>query len=157
MNLDDLPLEDLAAILDHAFERYFSSVGLFGTPDTCMAMVDRLSQLGVDEIACLIDFGIAADDVLAGLTELDELRSRWVHCAEIDTEDYGLAAQIRRHQVTHMQCTPSLLGLLLLDEDTADATGTLRQLLVGGEALSDALVERLRPHFPGMLRNMYGP
>ena len=50
--------------MDHAFERYFGTAGLFGTPESCLATVDRLRGLGVDEIACLIDFGVDDDAVL---------------------------------------------------------------------------------------------
>src|SRR6185503_9411380 len=158
MNLDDLSAEDMNAILDHAFERYFASAGLFGTPESCLATVDRLRDLGVDEIACLIDFGVDTDSVLASLPHLDELRRRSEPDAASDeTEDYTITAQIRRHGVTHLQCTPSLLGALVMDGEAADAIGTLKMLLVGGEPLPTALVERLRPQFPGTLRNMYGP
>jgi len=159
MDLDDLPPEDMNALLDHAFERYFATAGLFGTPDSCLATVDRLRNLGVDEIACLIDFGVDADAVLASLPQLDELRRRSTPAAadEHDSEDYTIAAQIRRHGVTHLQCTPSLLGALVMDADAVDAIGTLNTLLVGGEPLPAALVERLRPRFPASLRNMYGP
>ena len=37
---------------------------LFGTPQRCLALVDKFKGAGVDEIACLIDFGIATDTVL---------------------------------------------------------------------------------------------
>ncbi len=69
---------DFDALAEHAFDRYFESSGLFGTPESCMPMVERLRQIGVTELACLIDFGIAADTVLAGLPWLDELRRRWL-------------------------------------------------------------------------------
>jgi natural product biosynthesis luciferase-like monooxygenase protein len=159
MNLDELSKEDMDAILDHAFERYFATAGLFGTPESCIATVDRLRDLGVDEIACLIDFGVDSDSVLESLPQLDELRRRSLVDAEgaDETEDYAIAAQIRRHKVTHLQCTPSLLGALAMDDDAAAAIGTLKMLMVGGEALPTALVERLRPQFPESLRNMYGP
>jgi natural product biosynthesis luciferase-like monooxygenase protein len=159
MNLDDLSPEDMNALLDHAFERYFHTAGLFGTPDSCVEKVDRLRELGVDEIACLIDFGVDTASVLDNLPQLDELRRR-CHAPQTgaeEGEDYTIAAQIRRHGVTHLQCTPSLLGALAMDEDAARAIGTLAMLLVGGEALPTALVERLRPQFPASLRNMYGP
>ncbi|HEY0494122.1 MAG TPA: hypothetical protein VGD48_00170, partial [Kutzneria sp.] len=73
-NLDDLEPDDIAAIMDHAFERYVGSAGLFGTPESCLARVDHLRDLGVDEIACLIDFGVAPDVVLKSLHHLAELR-----------------------------------------------------------------------------------
>ena len=74
MNLADLEPEELDVIMEHAFERYFKTAGLFGSPTSCMATIEKLKQFGVDEIACLIDFGVAADDVLASLPYLDELR-----------------------------------------------------------------------------------
>ncbi|HVT17365.1 MAG TPA: amino acid adenylation domain-containing protein [Thermoanaerobaculia bacterium] len=68
--------DDMEALLDHAGERYFASGSLFGTPDVCAQMIDRLAAVGVDEIGCLIDFGPAADAVLASLRLLDTLRLR---------------------------------------------------------------------------------
>ena len=162
MNLDDLPQEDMDALLDHAFERYFASAGLFGTPESCAATVDRLRGMGVDEIACLIDFGVDPEDVIANLPNLDRLRQATSAATGADTredDDYGIAAQIRRHRVTHLQCTPSLLGILATDEDALGALRSVRMVLVGGEALPAALVDRLRVQggFGGSLRNMYGP
>jgi len=63
-----------------AFERYFSTHGLFGTPQTALPTVQRFSAAGVTEIACLVDFGVPADRVLAGLTHLDQLRAAAVSC-----------------------------------------------------------------------------
>src|SRR5262249_7775887 len=50
---------DLEAVLDFAFERYFATSGLFGTPGSCEPLIARLKAIGVDEVACLIDFGVA--------------------------------------------------------------------------------------------------
>jgi acyl-CoA synthetase (AMP-forming)/AMP-acid ligase II/precorrin-6B methylase 2/acyl carrier protein len=160
MNLDDLSKDDMDALLDHAFERYYASAGLFGTPEGCLATVDRLREMGVDEIACLIDFGVDTDTVLANLASLDELRrmsNAGVAHGDGEAEDYAIGAQIRRHAVTHMQCTPSLAGMLASDDDTLQALQSLRGLLVGGEALPPALVERLRTAYRGTIHNMYGP
>lgn len=65
---------DVDFLVARAVERYFDTGGLFGTVRDGVATVQRLSALGVDEIACLIDFGVAPDTVLAGLGYLDELR-----------------------------------------------------------------------------------
>ena len=64
-------LEDL---LDVACERYLDGVSLVGTPAECAARLDRLAALGVDEIACLIDFLPDRRAVLASLQLLAELR-----------------------------------------------------------------------------------
>ncbi|MFA5531185.1 MAG: hypothetical protein WDA11_11020 [Thiohalomonadaceae bacterium] len=51
---------DVDALLEHAVARYYETSGLFGTLERCEAMVERCKAIGVDEIACLIDFGMAA-------------------------------------------------------------------------------------------------
>jgi alkanesulfonate monooxygenase SsuD/methylene tetrahydromethanopterin reductase-like flavin-dependent oxidoreductase (luciferase family) len=51
------------------------SSGLFGTPERCLAQLARLRAIDVDEIACLIDFGVPADEVLASLPLLDQVRA----------------------------------------------------------------------------------
>ena len=159
MNLADLDAEELDVIMEHAFERYFKTAGLFGSPTSCLATIDKLKQFGVDEIACLIDFGVSTDDVLASLPYLDELR-RLANptVAQISTEpDLDIPSQIRRHGVSHLQATPSLASMLVSDEGSLDALSSLRMLLLGGEPLPRTLLERLRKSYQGDIRNMYGP
>ncbi len=156
----ELTSEEEDALMAHAFERYFETHGLFGTPESCLAMIDGLKDIGVDEIACLVDFGVASDTVLANLDSLNRLRELSAGGAELEEQtDYGsIAAQIRRHGVTHLQCTPSLARMLLEDPDAVDALGSLRRLMVGGEALPAALAEPLSRRLAGgALLNMYGP
>lgn len=57
-----------------AFQRYYRTASLIGTPTSCMKMVERLKAIGVDEVACLIDFGIDVDSVLESLEHLAVLR-----------------------------------------------------------------------------------
>ncbi|HEX2271623.1 MAG TPA: MupA/Atu3671 family FMN-dependent luciferase-like monooxygenase, partial [Pyrinomonadaceae bacterium] len=152
---DKLTADDLEALLVHAFDRYYQTSGLFGTPETCMQMIDRLKLAGVDEVACLIDFGVDVDSVISNLTYLDQLRKR----SQIKKEqgDYSLSAQLKKHGVTHMQCTPSLARLLLLDSSTSGAVTNLRHLLLGGEAVPAELVAELQRLTSAQVRNMYGP
>jgi len=70
--LDDALFNEL---LDLAFERYFTSVGLFGSVAQAATVVERVREIGVDEIAALIDFGIPATNVLDSLGHLAELRT----------------------------------------------------------------------------------
>jgi len=69
-----LSADDVRDALEFSFERYYATSSLMGTTDTCLAMTDRLRAMGVDEVACLIDFGVDPDTVLAALPLLDELR-----------------------------------------------------------------------------------
>jgi natural product biosynthesis luciferase-like monooxygenase protein len=71
---DDLKPKERERLLQHAFERYFQTSALFGTQQTCAAFATSLQEAGVDEIACLIDFGIDLDTTIRGLHELDLLR-----------------------------------------------------------------------------------
>lgn len=57
-----------------AFERYYRTSSLIGTPSSCMKMIERLKAIGVDEVACLIDFGVDVDSVLDSLEHLVVLR-----------------------------------------------------------------------------------
>jgi natural product biosynthesis luciferase-like monooxygenase protein len=62
------------AMVERSFERYFDEGGLLGTVEKAAGVVERVRKTDVDEIACLIDFGVAGDKVLAGLDLLDALR-----------------------------------------------------------------------------------
>jgi len=157
-DLDELTPEEMGAIMDHAFERYFSTAGLFGTPRSCLATVDKLKALGVDEIACLVDFGVPTDVVLDNLRHLDELRSLAnAEATQPADEDYSIPAQVVRHRVTHLQCTPTLAGLVVGEPGGLEALASLDALLLGGEALPATLANRLRPVVRGRILNMYGP
>lgn len=59
--------------LDVAYERYARGNALFGTPESCRPFVQVLHDIGVDEIACLIDFGVAPQDVMTSLEHLQRL------------------------------------------------------------------------------------
>ncbi|HEU5229913.1 MAG TPA: MupA/Atu3671 family FMN-dependent luciferase-like monooxygenase [Ktedonobacteraceae bacterium] len=145
--------DDMNALLSHAFDRYYETSGLLGSPRACLAMVERLEAIGVDEVACLIDFGVDVDAVLESLHELDAVKRR---SHERRRNFYTLSEQIQRHHVTHLQCTPSLASMLL-DENAPTIFGGIHTLLLGGEALPLSLAGRVRKLFGGAFYNMYGP
>ena len=151
----DFTESDMQELLARAFDRYFETSGLFGTPAACLRIVKRLKAVGVDEVACLIDFGIDFTSVMHGLRHLDLVRERSQRSDA--RRDYSLPALIKRHQVTHLQCTPSLARMLLLNPQAKEALGSLRVLLVGGEAFPLPLAEELAGVVAGRTLNMYGP
>ncbi|MFF1297230.1 MULTISPECIES: LLM class flavin-dependent oxidoreductase [unclassified Streptomyces] len=75
-DVNRLPETDKDFLVANAFERYFTTGGLFGTVEDGVETVRRLAAAGVDEIACLIDFGVAQDEVLRSLHHLAELNRR---------------------------------------------------------------------------------
>lgn len=68
---------DKEALMAAAFEKYFEASTLMGTQAKCARLIDALAGIGVDEVACLIDFGVDAASVLDSLTRLDELRAHY--------------------------------------------------------------------------------
>lgn len=162
LDLGGLSGEEMDAILDFAFERYFNDSGMFGTVEDGLSRAEELRAIGVDEVACLIDYGVAPETVLEGLKPLAEVLARANPVVEEAAasempEDMSIAAQIRRHGVTHLQCTPSMAQMLLLDEATAEALSGVRHLMLGGEALPGSLVNTLRGVTDARIQNMYGP
>ena len=68
---------DRDAIMNAAFELYFETNTLMGTPAKCSRVIEQLLAAGVDEVACLVDFGVEADAVLGDLQHLNELREHY--------------------------------------------------------------------------------
>ena len=66
--------QHLDALVAFAFERYYRTASLIGTPEKCLAMIKHLQNIGVDEVACFIDFGLDVDTVLEGLHSLNALK-----------------------------------------------------------------------------------
>jgi acyl-CoA synthetase (AMP-forming)/AMP-acid ligase II/acyl carrier protein len=130
---------------------------LFGTAEQCMTMVGRVEEADVDEIACLIDFGIKTDVVLEHLPYLNELRIMAQRTDAGADADYSLPALFTRHKVTHFQCTPSMATMLAADVAAQPGLAALRQMMVGGEAFPPELARSLRGLVKGKITNMYGP
>ena len=179
-SLDGLAADELDAVLEHAFQRYYETSGLFGTPDQCLQRVAAVAAVGVDEIACLLDFGIDAQTVLDHLPRLNEVKNRSQASSQDrptveepdpargdsrggavpEIADDSIPANVRRHRVTHLQCTPSQARMLVADSATRRVLPMLRHLMVGGEAFPPALARDLRDLLGpsgGRVTNMYGP
>jgi hypothetical protein len=65
----------------YGFDRYFNTAALFGTRESCLGLLNRLAEIGVDEIACLIDFGVDVESALGSLRHLSALKD--LHGQEI--------------------------------------------------------------------------
>ena len=156
IDLAALSAEENEAILDFAFQRYFDESGLFGTVGDALDRVEALKAIGVGEVACLVDYGIAPEVVLEGLKPLAEV-VRLANQGGPAPDDFSIAAQIHRHGVTHLQCTPSMARMILMDDECRRALAGVRTMMVGGEALPGALAAELKAAGVARLLNMYGP
>jgi amino acid adenylation domain-containing protein/natural product biosynthesis luciferase-like monooxygenase protein len=70
-NIDEL-LDHDKNIAEFAFERYTRTASFIGTPEACLPVANQLQGIGVDEIACLIDW-VDAENALKSLPYLKQL------------------------------------------------------------------------------------
>jgi natural product biosynthesis luciferase-like monooxygenase protein len=156
MESQALTAEDMDALLEHAFARYYNGSALFGSQARCLAMVEQLRDIGVDDLACLIDFGVDHELALAHLQDLKQLMTA-AQAPVAAPPQACVASDVLALGITHLQCTPSMAAMLVADGRGRQALSRLQALLVGGEALPLALARQLRALVPGQLLNMYGP
>ncbi|MDS9466348.1 LLM class flavin-dependent oxidoreductase [Paracoccus sp. MBLB3053] len=158
IDLGTLSEEELDGILEFAFLRYFEDSGLFGSLQDGIDRIEQLKTIGVGEVACLIDYGIAPDQVQGFFPLLAQLKTEVNPQAdEPEPGDFSIAAQIRRWKVTHLQCTPSMARILVSDPQVASSMAALKCVMVGGEALPPALLADIRKMTHARVLNMYGP
>ena len=153
---EELSPEDLDQLLDHAFERYYMTSGLFGTPESAKDIVRQLTAIGVDEIGCLIDFGVDTDIALENLPNIKALMNALEAEGGVGRKA-SVAEEIVEKDITHLQCTPSMASMLAADEPGQRALSHLDVLMVGGEALPLDLARDLRSATDARFFNMYGP
>ena len=72
--LGALSPEERVRVLDYAFDRYYRTAALFGTPETCRPLLASLEEAGVQEVACLIDFSMPHEETLESLRRVATLR-----------------------------------------------------------------------------------
>jgi natural product biosynthesis luciferase-like monooxygenase protein/amino acid adenylation domain-containing protein len=74
VDFERLKEEDREFLLASAYKRYVETSALIGTPESCCQIIDHLQSVGVDEVACFIDFGVDEQTVLANLPHLQTLK-----------------------------------------------------------------------------------
>ncbi len=68
--------EEIDKIVEHSVQHQRRNSALFGDVEHCHATVQRLRAVGVDEIACLVDFGISQSEMRDTLPFVRELKDR---------------------------------------------------------------------------------
>jgi natural product biosynthesis luciferase-like monooxygenase protein len=162
VDIDALSDADMHQLVEFLYERFEGTRALLGTPEGCLDMTMRLRAAGVDEVACLLDFGPGRNAILDHLPQLEALRD--LHVAASASEGPVLrAAPIRvRAAADHVAPLPvldrtALLALCPVAASPADFYGGLsaRGVDITGSlqvlreiALGDgcALVRLPRPH-----------
>ncbi|HDY86438.1 MAG TPA: LLM class flavin-dependent oxidoreductase, partial [Methylophaga sp.] len=149
-------------IIDIAFERLSETSALFGTADSCQELLHSVHEIGVTEIASLIDFGVATEHVMSSLEKLKQAQDKHVsHCQLVNllqSAEYESELElIEKHAVTHVQMTPSQAKILYKQYEQGKYNLKVTDWLLGGEMLPSGLVKQLTGINQSRCHNMYGP
>lgn len=71
----DIPTDLMEELLDITFEKYYSTASLVGTIDKCKLFLKKIKEVGVTEVACLIDFGVEPSIVMSHLDFIQKLKN----------------------------------------------------------------------------------
>lgn len=155
LNFEEMSPKDMDDLLAFAFERYFETSALFGTVKSCESMIEKLKSVGVNEVACLIDFGVENQAALASLNYVTALKR-----AEKQPQrraPRSVAELAKAYQPTLMQCTPAVMRIVSASTDGLAALRSLRALMLGGDSLPPSLAREIKETVGCRLVNMYGP
>ncbi len=83
VDVSRLTEHQLDEAVDLLYEKFLNGRSLLGTPETCASLVEQLVKIGVNEVACLLDFGPEPDAILGELDSLDRLRRRFAEPASL--------------------------------------------------------------------------
>jgi natural product biosynthesis luciferase-like monooxygenase protein len=75
---ESVSAQEKAKILDYAYQRYVKTAAIFGTVDDARKVVDEAIAIGVNDIACLVDFGVDYALVRESLSYLEQLISYYL-------------------------------------------------------------------------------
>jgi phthiocerol/phenolphthiocerol synthesis type-I polyketide synthase D len=75
VDVRSMPAKQLDDFINYLYERFAQSRGLIGTPESSQALIHKLAAMGVDEVACLLDFGPPTELILENLPHLQRLQA----------------------------------------------------------------------------------
>jgi natural product biosynthesis luciferase-like monooxygenase protein len=77
IDVSQLTPGQLDEAVEWVVEKFLRQRALLGTPEGCTDLVAKLAEIGVQEVACLLDFGPTPEAMLASLTHLRALKERF--------------------------------------------------------------------------------
>jgi amino acid adenylation domain-containing protein len=80
-----------------------------------------------------------------------------LHPGNKASDSDSLLNQIERHGITHLQCTPSTMSLIMSNRAAHEVLKGLKRLMLGGESLPLALAQDLQRNVGCDIINLYGP
>jgi natural product biosynthesis luciferase-like monooxygenase protein len=109
---NEVPAHLMDELVEIAFNRFFEEAALLGTVDKAAKLLRKLKTYDVDEIASLIDFGLSRDDIMEGLTYLNELKNKY------DRKGHNLSpVTITYCSGTELDLLPGIQRVILAEEE----------------------------------------
>ncbi len=89
MDKEERPSQDeIDKIVEYSYSRYFHTGALFGSVNDACKVVDKAIEIGVNEIACLVDFGVDKNFILESLPYLTALKESYDARVNTKVQDY---------------------------------------------------------------------
>jgi len=66
----DMSDEIFDELLQMKCDHYIKSASLIGSPLTSKSLLQTLKAIGVDEIACLVDFGVGREEMMTSIPQI---------------------------------------------------------------------------------------
>ncbi|TCP59054.1 amino acid adenylation domain-containing protein [Tumebacillus sp. BK434] len=130
----------------HFFTGMDGAVGC-GGKDTILA----LTSIGFDISVLELFWSLTRGTKVILLTEQE------ISETGLSISEYSLRKQLLRHQATILQCTPSMMNMIISAPEGLAALAPLQKILLGGEALPPTLARQLLQNTNARLFNLYGP
>jgi len=73
--VEEVNQDEKDKVLEYAYQRYFKTCALFGGVEDCRPLVEQAKAAGVNDLVCLMDFGVDYASVKASLPYLQQLRA----------------------------------------------------------------------------------
>ena len=128
VNVADLSAQDLDDFTKLVFEKFFDDHRAFlGTPESCLGLAQQLQQIGVSEVACLLDFGPDVDLILQNLTHLNQLRDACEGLTSAPSPD-SLAPESRIQNDNSLKSPPSVSDHLSLEKAISNGSSLDRSI-----------------------------
>ena len=103
-------------ILNNKFNDYFNGFALFGSEEKCLKIIEGLALVGVNDIACLIDFGLNKHLVLEHFHKIASLCNRLPEYLDTCKAKSKRGNKYKRSEIanfqTHSNSDLSVCGLM---------------------------------------------
>ncbi|HEX2569410.1 MAG TPA: amino acid adenylation domain-containing protein [Polyangia bacterium] len=137
--IDKMSEEDITVILERTFEYHAYQAGLIGTIESGLRRLEEVRAADVDEVACLVDFGLETPVMMEGLARLAELRARGERDAAVredvvlveGAEGVGALLELTRREGAVFVQAPARLGRSLAESAAAPAPSSERREALG--------------------------